>query len=261
MMKTRASRMTVAALGLLLLGLPACGKKNLDKAVDKLVNAAVKNDYDAFKAMSHSALVDKFPAEKFKLLSESLKLLGKYTDRTMKGIHAKTGKRRKGRYKLAFEKGTVFLEITLVRGKLTGFLFTGDAIEEAMKQVKNRAFGTFKVGGFKYLDAAGKDHNNVYKAGEKVRFSVAIFGMQRKNKQLKLLAGLRVVDAQGKVLLQKPRFVDQALPLKDGEPPVATATGTVTLPNPGHYKLQLKLTDVFAGKTLDYSSALLVEKK
>jgi hypothetical protein len=260
-MKTLSSHATivsVAAAAALLLALPACGKKSLDKSVNKLVKAARANNYKAFKEMSHPDLVAKFSAEKFKLLSESLNLLGAFKDRSMRGIKARSGKVREGRYKLTFEKGVVDLKITLTRGKITAFFFTGEDMEKAMKKVSAKAFSVFKVGSFHFLD--GDSKRNVFRSGQKVRFKVAIYGMKPTGGNLKIQAGIKVVNASGKVVLQNPKFVDSAVPLKSDDAPVGTVSGSITIPVAGHYKLQLRITDGHSGKSLDYTTALLVEK-
>lgn len=259
-MQSRRTRPISIALSVALgLTLGACGKKSLDKNVDRLVKAAMANDYAAFKDMSVPELPEQFPAVKFKLLSESLKLLGAYKDRSMRGIKARSGKVREGRYKLTFEKGTVSLSITLRRGKLTAFRFEGEDIEKAMKKVRLKTFSVFKVGSFEYLDADGKKKNNVFKAGDKVRYKITIHGMKRQGGTLKIQAGIRVVAANGQVVVQNPKFVDSAVPIKPDDSPVGFVDGNVTLKAPGHYKLQLHVTDAHAGKSLDYTTALLVE--
>lgn len=260
-MKTLSSRMSfVAAAALLLLVLPACGKKSLDKSVDKLVKAALANDYKAFKEMSHPDLVEKFSAEKFKGLSESLNLLGAFKDRSMRGIKTRSGKVREGRYKLTFEKGEVKLKITLTRGKMTAFYFTGEDLQKAMKKVRAKTFSVFKVASFQFLDGDAKRKSNVFAPGQKMRFKVTVYGMKTTGGNLKIQAAIQVVNADGKVVLQNPKFVDSAVPLKPDDDPVGTVTGSVTLPEAGHYKLKLRITDGHTGKSLDYTTAVLVEK-
>jgi len=260
-MKTLSSRtIVITAAALLLLTLPACGKKSLDKSVDKLVKAAMANDYKAFKEMSHPDLVDKFSAEKFKGLSETLKLLGAFKDRSMRGIKARSGKVREGRYKLTFEKGVVKLKLTLTRGKLTAFFFTGDDMEEALKKVRAKTFSVFKVASFRFLDGTSKKKNNVFKQGQKMRFEVSVYGMKRVGGSLKIQAGIQVVNAGGKIVMQNPKFVDSAVPIRPNDPPVGSVTGSVTIPKAGHYTLKLRITDGHTGKSLDYTTALLVQQ-
>jgi hypothetical protein len=249
----------VVATALLLLTLPACGKKSLDKSVDKLVNAAMSNDYKAFTKMSHPSLVEKFSAEKFKGLSQSLKLLGSFKDRSMRGIKARSGKVREGRYKLTFEKGVVNLRITLTRGKLTAFFFEGEDMEKAIKKVRAKTFSEFKVASFEFLDGDAKRKNNVFAPGQKMRFKVAVYGMKPVGGNLKIQAAIQVVNASGKVVMQNPKFVDSAVPLKPDDAPVGTITGNITIPTAGHYTLRLRITDGNTTKSLDYTTALLVQ--
>ncbi len=260
-MRTPKTRMTIVlGAAALLLTLPACGKKSLDKNVDRLVKAAQANDYDAFRKMSHPSLVSEFSPEKFKILSESLKLLGEYKDRSMRGIKARTGKVREGRYKLTFAKGKVRLRLTLKRGKLIGFRFEGDDLEKAMKKARAKAFSEFKVGTFKFLDTDGKRKNNVFKVEQKARFKLSLNGMKRQGGTLKIQAGIRVVDSGGKVVVQNPKFLDSAVPIKADDIPVGNVSGAVTIQSPGHYTLYIRLSDGHSGKSLIHKEAILVEK-
>lgn len=121
------TRSLFLAIPLLCLG--ACGKQKLDGTAEALVQAAMKNDYAAFRALAHPDLVVAFPEGKLAGFSRTLALLGAYKGRSMTGIEAKTGEVRKGTYKLSFEKGDIELELTLTGDKLTGFNFTGETLK------------------------------------------------------------------------------------------------------------------------------------
>lgn len=251
---------TIIALATaLLLALPACGKKSLDKSVDKLVNAAIANDYKTFKEMSHPELVEKFSAKQWKGLSDSLKLLGKFKDRSMRGIKSRSGRIREGRYKLTFEKGEVRLKLTLKRGKLIAFRFTGEDLEKAMQKVRINAVSVFKVQSSKFLDEAGKDKNNVFKSGKKMRFKVIVQGLRRANGTHKLQVGYRLMSPAGKVLMKNPNYRNKAWPVKPDAMPTAKFEVALVIKTVGSYKLEVRITDGHTGKSLIYSSVFLVE--
>lgn len=251
-----ATALTLAfgALG----GLGCASKKNLDANVDRLVKAAAKNDYADFKAISMPELAEQFPPEKLTELSQALALLGEYQERTMKGIHVKTGGVQEGRYVLRFAKGKVNLEIKLLKGKLTAFFFKGDDLQKAMRKARDARYADFKLTGFQWTDAQGKPTSNIYALGTPVHFRVQVWGLKLENKSFNLMAALQVISGD-KVVLDQPRFVDRALPLPEGQPPMASLTGNLNIPQAGNYKLSLKVTNKATQKVVTHEEAFVVE--
>ncbi|MDY0003463.1 MAG: hypothetical protein RBU30_19350 [Polyangia bacterium] len=233
-------------------------KKNLDASVDRLVKAAIKNDYAEFKAMSAPALADQFPPEKFAEFSKTLALLGDYTERTMKGIKVKTGGLQEGRYVLRFAKGKVDLELKLQKGKLIAFYFTGDDLTRAMREARDRKFAEFKLAGFQWRDSGGKPASNIYKQGQSIHFLVEVWGLKLEDKSFNLKADLKVLSGE-KLVLDQPAFVNKVLPLSEGQPPLASLNGNLNIPEAGNYKLVLAVTDKNTQKVTSHEEAFVVE--
>lgn len=248
---------TIATLGMGA-GSGCSAKKNLDKSVNKLVKAALANDYEAFKKMSHPALVDEFPKTKFAEFSAALNRLGALKDRTMKGIKVHSGGVRRGTYSLRFEHGRVNLKLTLTKGKLTAFHFTGEDLLHALRAVRNKKFGVFKVGAFRWLTPDGKPKaNNIFPTGKLLRFAVEIWGLKRAGDKLSLHVHAKV--AQGaQVFLDKPNFFNRSIPIKGDVPPVATVTGQFTPKRPGLYTMTLHITDKAAARSLVHQQAFQI---
>jgi hypothetical protein len=238
---------------------PACGKKKLDKHVDALIEALQKDDYDRFVEISHSGLQDNFPKRKFSNLAKAINQLGKFEERTMQGIHVKSGGFKEGRYKLDFSAGTIKLVIKLRNSKLVSFKFSGDPIEKAMKKVRNASYKKFKVLGFQFLDDAGKKKNNIYQVGQKIPFKVGVQGLKAKDGKFHLRADLQLTTSNGKVLMRKAGFIDSTIDIKPDGPPVATVSGKLSVPKKGTYKIQLRIIDKVAGKKLAHQQMVSVE--
>ena len=241
--------------------LGACGKKKLDKNVDRLVKVVVENDYAALKEMAHTSLVEKYPPAKLEYLSNALKKLGAFKERTMKGIEARSGRIRRGKYKLKFEKAEIRLTLTLKDGKLIGFMFSGEAFEKAAKEVRNESYKEFKVIAFKFFGPDGKPKNNIYKAGQPIRVKIGVSGLTRTPKGLHVRAAIRVLNPQGQAVITNPNFLNNVLPLKPDDPPVATLSANLKLPVPSAYKIQLRIFDVGGNRHVDYQQAVVVVGK
>jgi hypothetical protein len=250
-------------LGLLgVLVLSRCStKQKLDEGVDLLVQSAVSNNYQGFTAQSHPELVKAFPAKSFEELSHALAKLGAYQSKSMTGMEVSTERGRTGNFSLSFAKGKVTLELTLKEGKLVAFKFSGDAMKQALREVSNEAYDVFKVNTFEFLDADKKPKNNIYQAGQPVRFRMIVQGLKRSGESLKLKVQLRVKDAEGKIIFAKPDFLDTTLSIKPDDPSLATVKGDLEIPTKGMYKIELLIADGVSNRSLEHSQVLSIEAK
>ena len=242
-------------LGVLLLSLaiaPGCGKKNLDASVDRLVAAAEKNDYEAFKAMSHPDLVVKFNSSQFAMLSRMLKQFGKLEKRSMRKINVRTGGIRHGFYQLRFAKGKADLDVTLRNDKLVAFEFTGDDVTKALEAFRKEAMSTFQVGGLRFEGRPGSDEKPEFKVGEELKFTLEILGLTRAGGGVQIKVGLEVRTHTGAKMIDAPSFFDRALPLAADDLPVATVSGSIKLLGPGDHTVVFRVTDVPSQKHIEY---------
>jgi hypothetical protein len=245
-------------LGLLATG---CGsKKNLDESVDQLLAALAAGDHARFSAMAVPELAAKIPPPKFEVFAKITQKLGALQQRSMTGINVKTGGVRSGTYSLTFAKGTAELELTLQEGKLIAFELKGDAVKQAMRQIEEEQYATFKVASFEFQDEDKKAKNNIYKAGQVIRFTVEVYGVTIVAGEVKLKARLQVLSTDGKQLADYPSFLDTTLKAQ-GTARVATVSGKLPTASakPGTYKLLLTINDVSGNQTLDYTQAFVLE--
>ncbi len=243
----------------MVLFLPACGKENLDKHVDTLVDALQRNDYEAFELIAHPGLLETFPAKRFSNLSKGISFLGEFRERTMHGIKTESGGYREGRYTLDFAQGSVELEIKLLENKMVSFAFSGEPIEAAIEKARNERFKEFKVMEFRFLDEGGTPKNNSYAPGKPIPFRVGVQGLARRENTLRVRADLRLVDAAGTVVMQKAGFIDASLDLEPDAPPVATLSGTLRIPRKGNFTVRLLISDVNDGGELVHEETVTVE--
>lgn len=239
--------------------LPACGKKNLDKHVDALVDALQRNDYKAFRLIAHPGLLEQFPAERFSNLSKGINFLGAFRERTMHGIKAESGGYREGRYTLDFAQGSVDLDIKLLENRMVSFAFSGEPIEAAIAKARHESLKEFKVLEFRFLDKEGKPKNNTYALGKPIPFRVGVQGLAPQENTLRVRSDLQLVDTAGAVVMQKAGFIDASLELEPDAPPVATLSGTLRIPRKGNFTVRLLISDVNGGKELVHEETVTVE--
>lgn len=236
-------------------------KKNLDKNVDKLVEAFQGNDYNAFKSISHSTLVDEMPKEKFEQLAKVFAYLGKMKERTMKGVSVASGKPDEGTYSLDFDKGEVALVIRVKDDELVGFDFKGDALDAAFKAVQSARYAEFKVFDFEFLTADKKPNpaGSVYAPNGKAYFRLRVGGITPMDDHYDVHVDLKVKGPDDALLLHKPDFLDGRMPVDETQPPVMTVNGNLDLRGPSTLTLELTIADKNAGKTQTYTQSLTVK--
>ena len=263
MLANRSLWLMACAAVLVLGGGTGCGKKKtLDKTVDGLVEALQKGDFDAFKGLCSPGLAEKVAEADFERMSKAFVRLGKFEDRTMKGIEVKSGAPDEGRYDLDFERGEVHLEIKVDDDVIYAFDFTGDAIETALKEAAQEKYAEFAVFDFQFVDKKSGRTNprgNVFAKGGPVAFHFAVSGVQQKDGHFYVKVGLRTKGADGKVQGEKPDFLDARMKAEDGQPPVVTINGSFPANIAGPAQMELDILDVPSGKSMTYSQGIVVE--
>ncbi|MBW2731367.1 MAG: hypothetical protein JRH20_03180 [Deltaproteobacteria bacterium] len=259
-------QMTKAALVCALLTFPACGsKKQLDQSVTQLRVAAESGNYEAFKAITHPLLWEKFPASQLTRVSKALRKLGVFKERTMRHIKVEMGNKRKGDYTLRYEKGSVALEISVVQSKIVSFNFTGDDLAKSLQAVshaeKIARYANFEVGHFTFLDRpGGKDRrNNIFQFDQPIAFRLRVHGLKLVNDTIFFVTDLKVTK-DGKTVFSRPNFAGSDKPIPTKGLPVGTLTGTIRLPKEaGTYIAHFKVTDRHAKRSLNHQQAMVLQ--
>ena len=115
-------------------------KEALDTTADQLIKVLQKDDFAAFEAMSTPGLKAEITEAKFHQIAAVIDALGPFESLNSQGVQFVVDVWT-SKYKATFAKGTVDLSVSTKEGKLHGFDFTGDAVEEAQKSLKKEAGG------------------------------------------------------------------------------------------------------------------------
>ncbi len=243
-----------------LFSLGGCGKDVLDQRAEELVQAFTANNYEAFKTSARPELVMVMPQKDFEDMAKGIQKLGAYKDKTMNQINTDASGKKTSTYDMNFTKGAVSLELNLQDEKIMGFNFSGPVMTQAMNEYHKEKYAVFQVGSFQFLDAEKKPKNNIYKAGEDLNLTMDVYGLAVAAGSMHLKIALKILDAtSGDVLFEKPNFQDDVIPLSEGEPPITTVTGHISIPVKGSFKASFDITDGNSGKLINYTEVFVAE--
>jgi hypothetical protein len=249
------------ALGLLVL-LPGCrSKKELDAAVDGLVESLARGDRELLKDVASPALVEEMDQEKMDHLRTAFKNLGAYRDRTLRSINIQAGVSKTGTYLLTFERGTVNLDIELSGGRVSDFRFYGASMDWALRGAVEESAAVFAVKSFSFIGPDGKPNpgGNAFSAGSQIDFRLAVQGLHEEAGNYHARVHLKVLDHKGGLLAEKQNLIDRTLKVDPSEPPHVTLEGSMGGLPAGTYNLKLTVEDASDGRELDYSQSVLVQ--
>lgn len=250
-----------AALALLLL-LPSCrSKKELDAAVDGLVKSLVKGDRALMKEIASPALAEEMGQEKMDHLMKAFKSLGPYRDRTLRSINIQAGVSKSGTYVLAFEKGTVNLDIEISGGKISDFRFYGESMDWALRGAIEEASSVFAVKSFTFLAPDGKPNpdGNAFPQGSQIAFRIAVQGLHAAAGSYHARVHLKVLDHKGDLLAEKKNLIDDTRKIDPSEPSLVTLNGSMGGLPAGTYNLKITIEDAGDLRTIEYSQSVLVQ--
>jgi hypothetical protein len=264
-MKKAAGRLArplpAAALALLVL-LPGCrSKKELDAAVDGLVEALATGDRALLEDVASPALAEEMNGEKLEHLQTAFTNLGAYRDRTLRSINIQAGASMSGTYVLAFEKGTVNLDIEVSGGRIVDFRFYGESMDWALRGAVEEAAAVFVVKSFSFLAPDGKPNQggNAFPAGSRIDFRITVQGLHEETGNYHARVHLKMLDHKGDLLAEKQNLIDRTLKIDPSEPPQVALDGTMGGLPAGTYNLKFTIEDASDMRTIEYSQSVLVQ--
>jgi hypothetical protein len=154
-------------------------------------------------------------------------------------------------YRVGFERDELTLTITVVGGKVEGFEFDPDQWEAADDRATEAAAGSLRIAQFGFLGPEGELLPGPADPGN-VSYSVALEGLDAQLREHHVTIAKLVVDAEGNQVYKQRDPDEIRFPQAETGSDGGTITGAVAVPGPGSYELELRVTDLVAGKSLEH---------
>lgn len=153
------------------------------------------------------------------------------------------------RYRLAFERGEVELSVSVIGDRLEGFAFDEAVWTTMVERAAAAEAGNLRVASFAFVDLHGKPLTQPTDAAA-IHYDLALEGLEAQLREHHVVIAKQVFDAAGKQVYRQNE--DDEIRFSQAEPGSSGGklSGTVKVPGPGSYVLELEIQDVVGSTTL-----------
>ncbi|NVB39510.1 hypothetical protein G6O69_16835 [Pseudenhygromyxa sp. WMMC2535] len=239
---------------------PACKKQDAasvdpeakdpaDALAYDLLSALSAADEDALDALAGPELGPALAGRDLAVIARTLRWLGPVELETQSEEVVADGQTR--RYLAHFDRGSVELEVTAVAGKVEGFSFADAQWQAMVDRALEAEAGSLRVTAFAFLDdedqplPAPTDPADVY-------YALSVEGLDSQFREHQLNVAKVVYDAEGQRVYHQRESDHLRFPQAEAGSKGGRVTGNVSVPGPGHYTLELEITDLFAGQSITH---------
>ncbi len=265
-MRLRSSHLS-AVLAAALLGVaPACKKAettapghqddDLDRAVEDLVwqlRVGGRGELDK----TYPDIAAEIDDRDLAVLSRTLEWLGQESrfERTGEQPIVDGVERR---YKIELARGKIELTVTVIGGKIEGFSFDEASWTSYVDQSAAAAAGDLRVSDFRYVDKQGKPLTGKLDPMG-INYELVLEGLGARFREHHVAIGKAVFDAGGHQVYKQPEPDEIRFSQSETGASGGRISGTVKVPGPGRYELELHIRDLTVEQTLTHRVGFTVE--
>lgn len=253
------SRASLLAAILLLAPMLACdknapntqspGEDAVDQRTRELLDALADGDRERAQSLSNHTLAIALDERTVVTVGRTLTWLGSLTQLTRTNeVPVSGGVER--RYRVGFEHGEVTLTITIVGDKVEGFEFDEGQWDALSERATEASAGSMRIAEFAFVQPLAPDA---------VNYSLALEGLEAQLREHHVTIAKLVFDQGGNVVYRQREPDDIRFPQAEAGSFGGTITGSVSVPSPGNYELELTITDLVAGKSLVHRVPVAIE--
>jgi hypothetical protein len=225
------------------------GEDAVDQRTRELLDALAEGDRERAQSLSNQALAIELDERTVVTIGRTLTWLGPVTTLTRTNETPVSGGVER-RYRVGFEHGEVTLTITIVGDKVEGFEFDEGQWAALSERAIEAVAGSLAVAQFELtgpLDPA------------KISYSLALEGLEAQLREHHVTIAKQVFDGDGNVVYRQREDDDIRFPQAEAGSVGGTITGTVAVPGPGSYELELTITDLMGNKSLVHRTSFAIE--
>ena len=238
-------------------GTEAPGEDRVDALARELLAALAEGEGAAIDAVASSQLAGELDERSRVTIGRTLAWLGPIASLARIDEHAIEGGVER-RYTVGFDRGEVELTVTEVGGKVEGFEFESGRWDELGERALAASTGSLRIAEFVFVDAKDQPVPSPTDPGE-IRYSVAVEGLDAQLREHHLTVAKLVFDGAGQVVYRQRQVDDIRFPQAETGSSGGRVTGAVAVPGPGHYDLELTITDLVAGATLIHRVPIVLD--
>jgi hypothetical protein len=232
---------------------------------DDEVDGMAKTLLQQLQLGDRAELVEQYPAEITDKLDErnvvviarTLTWLGTWTEFERAGEQPVVdGVER--RYAITLERGEIELTITVISGKLAGFAFEEPLWTAHVDSSAAAAAGSLRVSQFRYVDRRGKPTTGPLDPAA-INYELVLEGLGAMLREHHVIVRKVVFDSEGDQVYRQPHDDEVRFSQSDTGATGGRISGTVAVPGPGSYELELDIRDVAGSQSLTHRVTFSIE--
>jgi hypothetical protein len=161
-------------------------------------------------------------------------------------------------YAITLERGEIELTITVVGGKLEGFAFEQPLWDAHVDSAAAAAAGSMRVSQFRYVDRKGKPTTGPLDPAA-VNYELVLEGLGAMLREHHVAIRKAVFDSAGKQVYRQPEDDEIRFSQSDTGATGGRISGTVKVPGPGQYELELDIRDIAGSQSLTHRVPFTIE--
>lgn len=162
------------------------------------------------------------------------------------------------RYAIALERGEIELTITVIDGKLAGFAFEQPLWTAHVDSAAAAAAGSLRVSQFRYVDRAGKPTTGPLDPSA-VNYELVLEGLGAMLREHHVVVRKAVFDSAGAQVYRQNDDDEVRFSQAETGASGGRISGTVAVPGPGSYELELDIRDLAGSQSLTHRVAFSID--
>lgn len=236
---------------------PADGADASDRLTNKLLAELAIGDRDAALALCNPSLAADLDEREVAILARTLAWLGP-VEALERESEEPVAEGRRRHYLARFGAGEVGLSVTVVGAKFEGFAFDAGPWTTLVDRAAEAAAGSLRVTGFHFLDAGGKAIDDPLDPAS-IPYELVIEGLDAQLREHHAVIAKSVFDAEGHEVYRQSEDDDIRFPQAETGASGGRITGTVAVPGPGRYELELKIRDLVGAQAMTHRVSFAIE--
>lgn len=155
------------------------------------------------------------------------------------------------RYAITLERGEIELTITVIGGKLAGFAFEQPLWTAHVDSAAEAAAGSLRVSQFRYVDKRGKPTTGPLDAAA-INYELVLEGLGAMLREHHVVVHKAVFDSKGDQVYRQPHEDEVRFSQAETGASGGRISGTVAVPGPGSYELELDVRDIAGSQSLTH---------
>jgi hypothetical protein len=162
------------------------------------------------------------------------------------------------RYAIALERGEIELTITVIDGALAGFMFEEPLWTGHVDSAAAAAAGSMRVSQFRYVDRRGKPTTGPLDPTA-INYELVLEGLGAMLREHHVIVHKAVFDSEGDQVFRQADGDEVRFSQAETGASGGRISGTVAVPGPGSYELELDIRDVAGSQSLTHRVAFSID--